>query len=284
VLHTPERFSPPTSTAGPNATASMNSIEQVHGVVGSYLQVVGAQDKHNQLTALEAAAGPWNCTGTGGGGGNGCSGVTLEFLVRPGRYFNLGGDTTILSSHGSGSAFEFAAVLMRCPLPPPLCAPHVTMYRTHLTMDPFVRVVAARSCAGMGWESMRVSFPPSSAEKRLRMLLAQRVARLVVAHAKRERERQRERGGGGPYATVVALAPSSSSVRSLTLISLLLYSHLHTTPKREQSCLSGCSCGRGGSGCRTDRCRCESSKLLARWCLASCRLSQTSSPAQQCKQ
>ena len=68
------------------------SIESKSGIVGSYLQVDGS----SPATVLSAAAGAWEC------GGEGCSGSTVEFLIRAGRYFNLQGETSLMTSNVNG--------------------------------------------------------------------------------------------------------------------------------------------------------------------------------------
>jgi hypothetical protein len=83
---------------------SLCSVESASGLVGSYLRF----NSTDNSTALAAAAGHWNCNTA-----SGCTGVTVEFLVRIGHNFNLHGNTAVLRSHGQGSAFTFETQIGR---------------------------------------------------------------------------------------------------------------------------------------------------------------------------
>ena len=57
------------------------SIESKSGVVGQYLRVNGSSPSSPPLAST---GGSWNCSGAAG-----CTGSTVEFLLRAGRYFNF---------------------------------------------------------------------------------------------------------------------------------------------------------------------------------------------------
>ena len=73
------------------------------GAVGAF----AAFDGGNTSEALAAGAGAWNCSARS------CDGVTVEFLLRAGSNFNKAGETPVLQSRGTGSAFTFEALLAR---------------------------------------------------------------------------------------------------------------------------------------------------------------------------
>ena len=80
------------------------------GPVGAYLSFSGA----NVSRAWGARAGRWNCSTTVSKQSPAyCDGVTVEFLLRPTRYFNLQGFSSILESTGGGSAFNFQVLMDR---------------------------------------------------------------------------------------------------------------------------------------------------------------------------
>ena len=94
-----------TSTHGNNLTTTANStaafaVMQTGGLVGGFLHVNGS----SPTSVLAAAAGAWNCSSsTRSSSKDGCTGSTVEFIFRAGRYFNNKGASSIISSHVAGN-------------------------------------------------------------------------------------------------------------------------------------------------------------------------------------
>ena len=98
----PANFGADSSPGGHNplrVTKNTTAAYQIlpHGVVGSYLSVNGT----STAAAVVAAGGAWGCAGQG------CAGSTVELLLRAKRFINIAGETSLISSHGGGSAFGY---------------------------------------------------------------------------------------------------------------------------------------------------------------------------------